>query len=234
MNAEGDPKLLDFGIAKLLAPHDQALLLTMTGEHRLTPAYASPEQVRGEPITTGSDIYSLGTLLYKVLTGQNAHLFSTPHPQPTELQRVVAEEEPLRPSAAAADSASKRRLRGDLDNIILKALLKESRRRYETVGALAADIRRHLEQRPVMARSDTISYRAAKFIQRNKLGVAAATLILLILFGGVIVARWEAYRARLAEAKAQQRFAQVRERRRDPGRRSHARDCPVRSRVALK
>ncbi len=208
---EGDPKLLDFGIAKLLAPDEEALLVTMAGEQRLTAAYASPEQVRGEPITTGSDIYTLGALLYEVLTGQNAHRFSTPHPQPTELLRVVAQDQPLRPSTAATDLANKRRLRGDLDNIILKALRKDPRRRYESVGALAADLRRHLENRPVVARPDTVSYRTSKFVQRNKLGVAAAVLLLLALLGGVIATSWEAYRARLAEAKAQQRFAQVRE-----------------------
>ncbi len=207
---DGEPKLLDFGIAKLLAPGDDALQVTMMEHQRLTPAYASPEQVRGEAITTGSDIYALGTLLYEILTGQNAHRFSTPHPQPTELLRVVAEQEPLRPSAAASDAPTQCRLRGDLDNIILKALRKEPARRYDSVGSLAEDIRRHLENRPVLARQDTLSYRASKFIQRNKLGVAAAVLILLSLLAGVIATSWEAHQARLDKRQTERRFAQVR------------------------
>jgi serine/threonine protein kinase len=125
-----EPKLLDFGIAKLLAPGDETFGVTMTEHQRLTPGYASPEQVRGEPVTTVSDIYTLGTLLYEILTGQNAHRFSSPRPPPTELLRVVTQEEPLRPSVAATHPTMKRRLRGDLDTIILKALRKEPARRY--------------------------------------------------------------------------------------------------------
>jgi non-specific serine/threonine protein kinase/serine/threonine-protein kinase len=190
-----EPKLLDFGIAKLLAPGGEALEVTMNEHQRLTPAYASPEQVRGEPVTTVSDIYTLGTLLYETLTGQNAHRFSTPHPPPTELLRVVTQEEPLRPSAAATDVSTKRRLRGDLDNIILKALRKESGRRYAGIGSFSEDIQRHLENRPVIARKDTFSYRASKFVQRNKIVVAAAALIVLTLIGGIIGTAWEARRA---------------------------------------
>jgi serine/threonine protein kinase len=205
-----EPKLLDFGIAKLLAPGDEMLAVTVAENQRLTPAYASPEQVRGEPVTTVSDIYTLGTLLYEILTGQNAHRFSTPHPPPTELLRVVAQEEPLRPSVAATEILIKSRLRGDLDNIILKALRKEPGRRYSGVGSFANDIQRHLENRPVSARRDTFSYRASKFIQRNKISVAAATLILLSLVGGIIATAWQARVARAQRTRAERRFNDVR------------------------
>lgn len=192
VTADGEPKLLDFGIAKLLTADDAALSVTIAEHQRLTPAYASPEQVRSEPITTVSDVYSLGTLLYEILTGKNAHRFSVPQPPPTELLRVVAQEEPVRPSAAAADSSNERRLRGDLDNIVLKALRKEPARRYAGVGSFALDIRRYLERKPVTARKDTLSYRGAKFVQRNKLGVAAAVVVLLTLIGGIAGIIWEA------------------------------------------
>ena len=205
-----EPKLLDFGIAKLLGSDDSILAVTRAEHQRLTPAYASPEQVRGEPVTTVSDIYTLGTLLYEILTGQNAHRFSTPRPPPTELLRVVAQEEPMRPSAAAVDPATKRRLRGDLDTIILKALRKEPARRYAGMGSFADDIRRYLENRPVKARKDTASYRAAKFYQRNKFLVAAAIVVLLTLFGGMVTTAYEARLARKQRTRAERRFNDVR------------------------
>jgi tetratricopeptide (TPR) repeat protein len=205
-----EPKLLDFGIAKLLALGDEALPVTIAEDQRLTPAYASPEQVRGESITTVSDIYTLGTILYEILAGQIAHRFSTPNPTPTELLRVVAQEEPVRPSAAAADASIKTCLRGDLDNIVLKALRKEPGRRYGSVGSFANDIQRHLENRPVAARRDTFSYRASKFVQRNKIGVTAAALILVLLVGGIIATAWQARVARRQRARAERRFNDVR------------------------
>jgi len=205
-----EPKLLDFGIAKLVAPDNAVVSVTVAEHQRLTPAYASPEQVRGEPITTVSDVYSLGTLLYEILTGQNAHRFSVPHPPPTELLRVVAQQEPIRPSTAVTDASIKSHLRGDLDNIILKALRKEPGRRYTGVGSFADDIQRHLENRPVRARRDTFSYRASKFVQRNKIGVAAAALILLSLIGGIIATAWQARVARAERARAEHRFNDVR------------------------
>ena len=207
---EGEPKLLDFGIAKLLAPDKTILDVTIAEHQRLTPAYASPEQVRGEPITTVSDVYALGTLLYELLTEKNAHRFSVPHPPPTELLRVVTQEEPLRPSAAVADPSIARRLRGDLDNIILKALRKEPARRYAGVGAFATDLRRHLENQPVTARKDTVAYRTAKFVRRNKIGVTAAALILLALIGGIIATTREARIARAERGRAEKRFNDVR------------------------
>ena len=203
VTGDGEPKLLDFGIAKLLAAEDAVLSITIAEQQRLTPAYASPEQVRAEPITTVSDVYSLGTVLYEILTDQNAHRFSVPQPSPTELLRVVAQDEPVRPSAAATESSTKRRLRGDLDNIILKALRKEPARRYSGVGSFASDIQYYLENKPVTARKDTLSYRATKFIQRNKLGVAAGVVVLLLLIAGIAGIAWEARIAR-------QRFNDVR------------------------
>ena len=168
---------------------------TISDHQRLTPAYASPEQVRGEPVTTVSDVYALGTLLYEVLTGQNAHRFSTPHPPPTELLRVVAQEEPLRPSAAATDVSTKRRLRGDLDNIILKALRKEPPRRYAGVGSFSEDIRRHLENQPVTARKDTVSLSSVEIrpAKQDRCGSGSARSLTLV--GGVIGTAWEARRA---------------------------------------
>ncbi|HEX4629682.1 MAG TPA: serine/threonine-protein kinase [Chthoniobacterales bacterium] len=207
---DGEPKLLDFGIAKLLGPDEASLEVTMAEHQRFTPAYASPEQVRGGPITTVSDVYALGTLLYEILTGKNAHLFSVPHPAPTELFRVVTQEEPPRPSAAATEAPVARHLRGDLDNIILKALRKEPSRRYSGVGAFAADLRRHLENKPVTARRDTLSYRTAKFVQRNKIAVTGAALILLALIGGIIATAREARIARTERSRAEKRFNDVR------------------------
>jgi eukaryotic-like serine/threonine-protein kinase len=207
---EGEPKLLDFGIAKLLASDDASFEVTIAEHQRLTPAYASPEQVRGEPITTVSDVYALGTLLYEILTGKNAHRFSVPRPPPTELLRVVTQEEPIRPSAAVDELSTARRLRGDLDNIILKALRKEPSRRYWGVGAFAEDIRRYLEDRPVFARKDTLSYRASKFVRRNKIGVAAAALIIMALLGGIIATTRKARIARAERSRAERRLNDVR------------------------
>jgi serine/threonine protein kinase len=189
---QSEPKLLDFGVAKLLAPDEDALLMTVAGQERFTPAYASPEQVNGEAVTTLSDVYTAGALLYEMLTDASAHRFSAPHPTPTELLRVVAHEEPARPSIAAADPATKGQLRGDLDNIILKALRKDPARRYASMGAFAADIQRHLDDKPVTARPDTFSYRAGKFVRRNKVGVAAAAVVVLILLAGIVGTTWQA------------------------------------------
>ncbi len=217
---EGEPKLLDFGIAKLLAPDSDFSdpTLTLPDQQRLTPGYASPEQVRGAPITTVSDVYSLGALLYELVTGAPPHRFATPHPSPSELLRVIAEEEPAAPSTATSDAAVRNRLRGDIDNILLQALRKEPARRYPGVTALAEDIRRHLNKFPVRARRDTVGYRTRRFVQRHRLGVAAAAIVVLALLAGITVAAWQARVAaeqaavaRAERAKAEQRFNQVRE-----------------------
>jgi serine/threonine-protein kinase len=179
VTAEGIPKLLDFGIAKLLDP-ELSGEPTIHAARLLTPAYASPEQIAGRPVTTASDIYSLGVLLYWLLTGQRPYRGAR---QPgSDLARVIAEEEPEPPSQAVQGQES-RRLRGDLDNILGKALRKEPERRYGSVEQLAEDIRRHLAGHPVLARPDTLRYRLGKFAGRHRWGVLAATAALA---GGLV------------------------------------------------
>ena len=223
VTTEGVPKLLDFGIAKILQEGDGAQpLATVTRSRLMTPEYASPEQVRGEPVTTASDVYSLGVVLYELLTGSSPYRFTSRAPR--DVERAITEQEPTRPSTAAPDSnrksaiANRRSLRGDLDNIILMALRKEPERRYQSVEQFSEDIRRHLELRPVLARKDTVRYRTTKFIRRNKTAVAAAALVLLSLVGGMIATSWEARHARVEEAiakaqkeRAERRFADVRQ-----------------------
>jgi serine/threonine-protein kinase len=200
---EGEPKLLDFGIAKLLDPATSTMTeLTMTFAAVMTPEYASPEQVRGENITTASDVYSLGVVLFELLTEQKP--YKVDNRTPANVARAITEQEPTRPSTAIAKGAGNPKsqipnpklLRGDLDNIVMKALRKEPERRYASVGQFSEDIRRHLEGRPVIARKDTIGYRTSKFVARNKVGVTAAVLILLAIIGGLVVSLWEAQNAR--------------------------------------
>ncbi len=212
VTADGVPKLLDFGIAKLLDP-DPSLTFarTITEMKTLTPEYASPEQVKGEKVTTATDIYSLGIVLYGLLTGHRPYRIKTSRPD--EISRVICEEEPERPSTAVArdktsniEQRKSRSLRGDLDNIVLMAMRKEPARRYGSVAQFSEDIRRHLVGLPVIARRDTWSYRTGKFIQRYKVGVAAAVLLALTLVGGIIATVWEANRAtKEAKIAAQQR-----------------------------
>ena len=203
---EGEPKLLDFGIAKLLGPGDELFTQTMPALRVMTPEYASPEQVQGEKITTASDVYSLGVLLYELLTGQRPHRLKTPAPE--EMARAVTEQEPERLSTALLHdsrftSHDARSLRGDLDNIVLMAMRKEPARRYSSVGQFSEDIRLHLEALPVIARKDTVAYRASKFVSRHQIGVAAAALVLLSLIGGGVATLIEVRTARRAEAKAE-------------------------------
>ncbi|MES1245352.1 MAG: serine/threonine-protein kinase [Acidobacteriota bacterium] len=175
----GVPKLLDFGIAKLLDPDRTLPELTMLERRPMTPLYASPEQLRGRQVTTASDVYSLGVLLYLLLTGQSP--YGQPPPEGEALIKAVCETDPPRPSTVAGDL--RRRLAGDLDNIVLLAMKKDPQRRYASVEQLAADIRRHLEGRPVLARPDTAAYRIGKFVRRHGWGVGFATAALLSIVG---------------------------------------------------
>ena len=190
VTADGQVKLLDFGIAKLLRAGEASdATLTATALHPLTPEYASPEQLRGEPITVASDVYSLGVTLCELLSGRRPyHLTGR---QPHEVARVVLEERPDPPSELAPRPL-RRRLRGDLDTIVLTAIRTETQRRYQTVEQLAGDVRRHQQGLPVTARRDTWSYRAGKFIRRHRLGVAAGSVVGLSLVGGLAGTLWQA------------------------------------------
>ncbi len=240
VTAGGEPRLLDFGIAKLLDPEGfpYTVDVTVTGLRPMTPHYASPEQIRGEPITTASDVYSLGVLLYKLLAGRLP--FQLAGLPPREVERVLSEEEPPRLSSVCAPLAHhgsacaplarhgsacaplarhgsacapsarrtvsdaepagrqlRRRLAGDLDNIVLMALRKEPARRYGSVEQLSEDLRRHLEGLPVTARQNTFTYQLGTFVRRHKLAVAVAGVILaLVVAFAVAMAQQAAQTAR--------------------------------------
>jgi len=255
--SEGEVKLLDFGVAKLLSSGspEGALTQTQAALRVMTPEYASPEQVRGQHVTTATDVYSLGVVLYELLTG--AKPYKLKDTSPGELSRAICDSEPSKPSEAVRITAfgvptsvgrygtasgsdrppvsanffdkaragryrswsrndksptkvgslnarNPKSLRGDLDNIILMALRKDPARRYKSVEQFSEDIKRHLEGLPVSARKDTFSYRTSKFVQRHKVGVAAAALVVISLVSGVVMAMRQ-------ERKAQRRFNDVRQ-----------------------
>ncbi len=207
VDANGTPKLLDFGIAKLLsAGEDGDEPPTQTLAPMMTPEYASPEQIRGEPVTTASDVYSLGVLLYELLTGSRPYAVRTESLE--EIVRAVCTVEPPSPSAAASSRGAE--LRGDLDTIVLKALRKEPARRYLSAQEMAEDVRRYLVGLPVLARKDTVRYRLGKFVGRHRVGVGAVALVATSLVGGMVMT---VRQARIAEAnrlRAERRFDEVR------------------------
>ena len=231
VKADAVPVLLDFGIAKIIDPAARAgaAPATMTGMRMMTPEYACPEQIRGEAVTTATDVYSLGVVLYELLSGHRPYRITTKNP--LEIARVICEEEPKRPSTIVTHSAPgvqdgkgeriggsrgveptrlARQLRGDLDAILLKALRKEPEQRYATAGELADDIRRYLEGRPILARRGTGMYRARKFVTRHRVGVAGTVFCCILAAGGIISILRAERTARVEQLRAEQRFNDVR------------------------
>lgn len=236
VTADGQVKLLDFGIAKILNREIAGTLQpTDTAMRLMTPEYASPEQVRGGKITTASDVYSLGVILYELLTGHRPYQIASW--LPSDIERAICESEPVKPSTAVlrreeipsadgqlrvitpeqvgearaeAPVKLRRHLSGDLDTIVLMALRKEPERRYASVSGLSEDIRRYLDGLPVAARPDTFGYRSSKFVRRHKAGVAAVALIVLALLAGLFATLWQARRTRIQQARAERLFNDVR------------------------
>jgi len=198
---DGRAKLVDFGIAKLLPGHQYTTLAAQTAAGAMTPYYASPEQVRGGPTSTLTDVFTLGILLYELLTGINP--FSDQNTEVHETLRRICEDDPLKPSAVSGRA----QLRGEIDNIVLKAMQKQPPERYASVEQFDADLGSFLAGLPVLAQGSSLHYRVSKFVRRYRASVAVAALLLISLFGGVIATSVQARiasRERLrAEAQAQ-------------------------------
>ncbi|MDH5340666.1 MAG: serine/threonine protein kinase, partial [Rubrivivax sp.] len=202
VTAAGEAKLLDFGIAKLL---DQGSAveteLTQQSGRALTPDYAAPEQILGRPVGTPADVYALGVVLFELLAGARPYVLE--RGSRAALEDAIVQTDAPRPSSLAPSSRRKA-LQGDLDTIVLKALKKDPAQRYATADALAEDIERYLEHRPVMAQADSRWYRAQRFVGRNRLAVAAATLVLSAVVAGAGVSVWQAWLARQEQARAEE------------------------------
>lgn len=218
VSSEGVPKLLDFGIAKLIRPEDDedaALKLTATDSRPMSPHYASPEQARGEAITTASDVYSLGVLLYELLTGNLPYEFKVR--TAAGIEKTICEAQPATPSEldlkgtfSEPQDRVKKRLRGDLDMILLMAMRKEASRRYSSVHQFAEDIRRYLDGQTVIAQKDTVGYRVTKFVRRHTAGVIAASLAVLALVTSTVVSVHFAQVANQEKRVAERRFQDTR------------------------
>jgi len=222
---DGVPKLLDFGVAKVLqGSAEGGSAPTETIDRRLTPAYASPEQVRGEVVSTSTDVYSLGVVLYELLCGRRP--YAVDDRSARDLERAITDGPPSRPGAALSGTTADaidgetssvadicrarstdrarlaRLLRGDIETILLKAIRKEPERRYSSVEAFADDLRRYLDGRPVTARPDSLVYRATRFTQRNRAGVAAGGLAIVALTAAAVLSTSMFFSARRAEQRA--------------------------------
>ncbi len=210
VTAEGVPKLLDFGVAKLLdAAHGPARSMVTTGAVPLTADYASPEQLRGDVITTASDVYALGVMLYELLTGRRPHQLASLDRRAAE-RRVCETDPPLASTVAAVVDSGRpqrrwrRQLTGDLDRIAAKALHREPRRRYGSAAQLSDDLRRHLAGLPVIARPDTLLYQAGKLARRHRVVASAAVLVALSLVMGLVATSWQARIARAERERARE------------------------------
>ena len=217
VDGDGVPKLLDFGIAKVLSDDSAmaSVVATRTGRLPLTPQYASPEQIQGQALSTASDVYSLGVVLYRLLTGRPP--YELDDASILALEKIVVQTEPRRPSAVAASDDGERAalrgtapsglaglLRGDLDAVVARALHKDPERRYASVDQLAEDLRRHLDGRPVSAQGDSFSYRFSRFARRHRWGVAAAAVFVLSLSAGIVGTTWQMQVAQRHQARAEQ------------------------------